>query len=372
MYDDNFAEGESPDAQENQEDLLDLNEVMQAFGIDEWNNLGPLPSAHTSNLNLLVEVQGQRYLLRERPEALLSDGNQDNPHHYAFQRFMREAGIPIPRLWLTPQEKPFVAIGEDYFELQQWVDGEQFSTADPRNLEWVASAGSMLGRIHQASLRYPGEQYRWPSEAHVGAMVQNWLNLARSKADESSIQAVAVALENWVEQWEAVLPSAMIAIGSVRGLPELHIHGDYHALNLRFHGSNVAAVTGWEASRWEKRLFEVAYALFYFSALAWQPEEVLTRPLMKRGLEPERARQFLRAYAEVYPSAPEEAQLLSDALTLIAPIATINGPLEDLFYTQEQFDEALIDDVMERLNWASSLPAWLKRVSRSLEEMWLT
>jgi hypothetical protein len=30
----------------------------------------------------------------------------------------------------------------------------------------------------------------------------------------------------------------------------------------------------------------------------------------------------------------------------------------------------LIDDVMERLAWAWSLPAWLNRVRRSLPEMW--
>jgi hypothetical protein len=72
MHEHDIAEGESPDAQENQEDLLDLNEVMQAFGIDEWKDLGPLTSVYTGSLNLLVEVQGQRYLLRERPEALLS------------------------------------------------------------------------------------------------------------------------------------------------------------------------------------------------------------------------------------------------------------------------------------------------------------
>jgi hypothetical protein len=55
---------------------------------------------------------------------------------------------------------------------------------------------------------------------------------------------------------------------------------------------------------------------------------------------------------------------------LVSPIATINGPLEDLFYTREGMDEALIDDVMERLSWASSLPGWLRRVRGSLVEMW--
>ena len=151
---------------EEQQDLLDLNEIMQAFGVSEWNNLGPVAalSSHAEVLNLLVEIEGQRYILKERAEGLVEE---DGSHRYDFQRYLRQAGIPIPRLWLTPQGEPVVTIGEDSFELQQWVDGELFSSADPRSLEWVADAGEMLGRLHQASRRYPGHQHRWPSEVHA-------------------------------------------------------------------------------------------------------------------------------------------------------------------------------------------------------------
>jgi Ser/Thr protein kinase RdoA (MazF antagonist) len=350
-----------------QEDLLDLNEVMQAFGVEAWTNLGPLESWQTDHLSLLVEIDGERYVLRERPEGPIGE---DFSHRYAFQRYLQQAGIPIPQLWTTPQGEPFVTAGEDAFELQQQAEGELFSTANPRSLDWTTYAGAMLARIHRASQRYNGHQHRWPSEAHMGAMVQGWLNLARQKADESEIQAIAAALSEWVDRWEAVLPAAMVSIGTGRDLPEFHIHGDYHALNLRFSPSGVTAVLGLEASRWEKRIFEVAYTLFYFSALAWQPGESLSRPLVKRGFEPERARRFLQAYGAIYPPTRGEAELLADALAIISPIATINGPLEDLFYTQDTPDEASIDDIMERLSWATVLPAWLGRVRRSLSEMW--
>ncbi len=200
--------------------------------------------------------------------------------------------------------------------------------------------------------------------------MQGYLNLARSRAEESEIEALTAAILNWCDIWEAVLPSAMVSIGAVRGLPEFHIHGDYHALNLRFDPQNVRAVLNWEASRWEKRVIELAYALFYFSALAWQPSSAMTRPLVKRGFDPERARRFLEAYAAVYPPAPQEASLLGDALLLISPIVIMNGPLDDLFFTPHGIEDALIDDVMERLAWASTLPAWLGRVRRSLAEMW--
>lgn len=350
------------------EDLLDLNVVMRAFGIHKWENLGPAEFSNATSLSLLVGIEGQRYILRERPESPM--GN-DEGHRYAFQAYLSQHGIPLPALRRTPQGEPFVTIGEDVFELQAWPEGELFSTLNPRSSEWCRDAAAMLGHLHRASQVYQGPQYRWPEEAHIGAMVQNWLRLARGRAETCENQAIAMALTNWAEQWEAVLPASMVAIGGAgRHLPEFHIHGDYHALNLRFGPQGVTAVMGLEASRWEKRIFEVAYALFYFCALSWYPGEALTRPLVKRGFEPERARLFLEAYSGVFPPVKGEAALLADALTIIAPIATINGPLEDLFFAQDDFNETEIDDLMERLSWATSLPAWLKRIRPSLQEMW--
>lgn len=365
---------------EEQEDLLDLDEIMRVFGVDDWTNLGPMvsPSTHEGGgLQVLVEIEGQRYMLKERREGLVAE--ESNQHHYAFRQFLQEAGIPIPALFLTPQGKPVVTMGDEFeeaFELEQVVEGVSFRTADQHNRAWVSAAGAMLARIHQASLLYPGPVYRWPSETHIGGIVQGYLNLARVKAEQSEIAAITSALSNWCDQWEAMLPSAMVAIGSVRGLPEFHIHGDYHALNLRFAphaeggSQDVTAVLNLEASHWEKRVIELAYGLFYFSTLEWNPESPLTRPLVKRGLDPERARLFLEAYSAIYPPVPNEASILGDALMLISPIATINGPLEDVFFTSYGMDESVIDDLMERLAWATSLPTWLARVRRSLAEMW--
>jgi Ser/Thr protein kinase RdoA (MazF antagonist) len=353
--------------QEPEEDLLDLQQIMRAFGVEQWTSLGLEEQTQAGSLSLPVEIQGQRYVLKERAEG---PTEEDFRHYYDFRRYLQAAGIPVPELHLTPQGAPVVEIDENYFELQQWSEGERFSTTNPHSLDLVAAAGAMLGQIHMASRSYGGPQHRWPSEAHMGGMVQGCLNLARLKAEECSIQAVAAGLSEWADQWETVLPQAMVSIGASRDLAEFHIHGDYQPLNLRFGPSGVTSVEGLEASHWEKRIFEVAYALFSFSALAWQPGEALTRPLVKRGLDPERARYFLQAYSEIYPPSRDEAARLADALLLVSPIAIINGPLEDLFYTQDEPDAALIDDVMERLAWATALPGWVRRVRDTLCSMW--
>jgi len=99
-------------ADDGQEDLLDLNEIMRSFGVDEWRNLGPIEPLHEDVLSLLVEIQGQRYVLQERPEGL---ANEDTSHRYQFRQFLQQSGIPIPSLWLTPAGEPTVSVGEDFF-----------------------------------------------------------------------------------------------------------------------------------------------------------------------------------------------------------------------------------------------------------------
>jgi Ser/Thr protein kinase RdoA (MazF antagonist) len=346
----------------------DIQTIMHAFGVAHWQNLGTIESVQGNAAGTLIEISGQRYFLRERPEGILGE---DIQFRYTFQHYLREAGLPVPLFYTTPQGEPTVMIGEDYFELQQQVGGELFSTTSPRSLDWTASAGHMLARIHQVSRDYPGSQYHWPAEAHIGSVVQSYLDLARAKVDVMPVHAIGAALSEWVEQWEAVLPASMMSLGSQHALPELHIHGDYHPLNLRFGPFGVSAVMGFEAARWEKRLFEVAYGLFYFSAFAWLPGSGETPPLVKRGFEPERAQRFLRAYGEIEPPAPGEAAVLADALSLIAPIITINGPLEDLFYQPpELLNEMPIDDLLDRLNWSIAFPSWIGRIRHALSDMW--
>ncbi|HET8845821.1 MAG TPA: phosphotransferase [Ktedonobacteraceae bacterium] len=350
-----------------QQDLLDLNKIMQAFGVEEWTNLGQIHSPHGERLQILTEIQGQRYLLQECSETPVG---QDSAHRYDFRHYLAGQGIPIAQLWQTPQGAYSVTFEDDSFELQEVAEGELFDSSDAREQSWIASAGEILGHIHQTSRRYTGPDYRWPSEVQAGGLTQGWLNFARGKAEQHEVYAIAAALSNLVEAWERALPAAMMAIGTGRNLPEFHIHGDYSALNLRFVGNRVSEVLGLEASRWEKRLLEVAYGVFYFAGLEWSREGYLARPLVMRGLDPTRASLFLSKYSSIFPPVAGEAALLVDALTLVAPIITVNGPLEDIFYADEQTEEIPIEDILERLAWATALPSWLLKVRRSFAEMW--
>src|SRR5260370_22849385 len=121
----------------------------------------------------------------------------------------------MPPLLLTPQGESLVTLYEDAFELQQWVDGAIFNSADPRNLKGVSSAGAMLARLHQASRAYAGPVYRWPPDAHAGELLQGWPNFTRSKPEPKRVYALTAALSHLLAESQAVLRLRMMSIGSL-------------------------------------------------------------------------------------------------------------------------------------------------------------
>jgi len=51
-----FDSGQEQDTLVQEEDLLDLNKIMQAFGVSEWKNRGPVDSTALNSLSLQVEI----------------------------------------------------------------------------------------------------------------------------------------------------------------------------------------------------------------------------------------------------------------------------------------------------------------------------
>lgn len=87
--------------QEPEEDLLDLQQVMRAFGVEQWTGLETAEEqTQAGSLSLPLEINGKRYVLKERAEG---PAEEDFSHYYAFRRYLQAAGIPIPELHLTPQ-----------------------------------------------------------------------------------------------------------------------------------------------------------------------------------------------------------------------------------------------------------------------------
>lgn len=342
----------------------DLQVILQAFGIEHWTDLGA--PAGEAGLHLL-NVEGRRYLLRQRPEVPVPRGSE---HAAAFGRYLADQGLPIATCYLSPRGEPSVTCSGGEFELLEWGEGEPFASNAACEKVWISAAGEVLARLHQASQHYPGEPLHWPPEVQAGGLARGWLQFAQTRAEQCELPALAAGFSTLIDALEAALPAAMMAIGTGRQLPALHIHGDYSPLHLRFVPQGVSQILGLEASRWEKRLLEVASGVFSFAGLHWGGADGLSRPLAPRGLDPERASLFLHSYGAIFPPVPGEAERLVDALTVLAPILSANGPLEDLFYEDVHTEGRWAEDALARLAWAAALPGWLQRARGALAELW--
>lgn len=62
--------------EERRADPVDLKEVMQAFGVSAWQNLGQVESSAAGPLSLLVEIEGKPYVLKALADGLAGGSSE--------------------------------------------------------------------------------------------------------------------------------------------------------------------------------------------------------------------------------------------------------------------------------------------------------
>lgn len=352
--------------------LLDDNatEVMSYWDLkpEAWRIVGFVTSGLEGISRPIVEIAGQRYLLRRQPPELTEN---DALFRHAFMRHLARSGLPVPDLLPRPEGHTYAVLENGIYQLQQWVDGQPFVTGGPAWEDRLEAAARTLGRLHQASSTFVWQPHVWPDERTGEAIAQAYVDLiAERAASERLPQTVRDGLARVAEQTAARLDPAVEALTAEPGPPELHIHGDYQAHNLAFAADTVCAIFDFDAARWDRRVDELAYALLYFTGVRWDDHPSVTPPLMDDGLDVPGARRFLAAYGDEAPPAEGEARLLADALALAFPVVFANGIAEDLIFN-EDFD-APPDEAgaLTRLGWADAFWLWLDRYRDALADAW--
>jgi Ser/Thr protein kinase RdoA (MazF antagonist) len=320
-------------------------------------------------LRPVIEVNGRRYLVRwQSPE--LSEA--DLRFRHAFMAHLRDAGLPVPGLLARPDGTTHAITDNGVYEAQEWLDGRQFASDDAAGEAELEAAARMLGRLHQASAGFQWQPYRWPEERSADGLARSYVALIQQAAQRTGTSvAVKSGLARIAEACEGRRAAAVNALAVEPAPPQLHIHGDYQAHNLRFGSPEVSAIYDFDAARWDTRLLELSYSLLYFTGVRWDDAFSPTPPLVDDGLDILRVHRYLGAYGREAPPAEGEAALLADALALVFPIVFVNGIAEDLIFPDEfegSSDEE--EDALSRLHWADTFWLWLDRYRDTIAQAW--
>lgn len=332
-----------------------------------WRIVGAVRGSLGSELRPVVEIAGERYLLRRQPPNLTED---DVRFRHDFMRHLRAEGLPVPYLRARPGGSTYALVAGDLYELQEWREGVPYDATAPDATRYIEAAAATLGALHQASAVFADPPHHWPEERRPRAVAEAYIDLIRRAAQRDDLSpAVAAAAARVAEGATERVAAAADALALVPGPPELHLHGDYQPHNLAFNAAGVAAIYDFDAARWGRRLDEFAYALLCFAGLRDDPDAV-PAPLSDDGLDILRAHAFLDAYGSVAPPAEEEAPLLGAAMALAFPLLVANGVAEDLVFADDFGAVPPEEDILPRLEWADAFWLWLDRYQGVLAEAW--
>lgn len=344
--------------------------IVAAWGLSaaDVRVVATLPGMAGTMLHPVIETRGQRYVLRRQPPGLTA---ADLRFRHAFMAHLANCGLPVPRLLPRADGATCTITEEGVYELQTWLDGREFVTDGTAGEAEIEAAARVLGRLHQASATFAWEPHRWSADRSADGLAQSYIALIRQAAEHPAVSdAVANGLARVAElcEWRRVAAVAALAVEPAP--PQLHIHGDYQAHNLRFIADDVSAIYDFDAARWDTRLLEQAYGLLCFTGVRWDDASSPTPPLVDDGMDILRVHRFLGAYGREAPPAEGEAQLMADALALVFPIVFVNGVAEDLIFPDEFEGEADEEETLARLHWADTFWLWIDRYRDTLAQAW--
>ena len=299
------------------EDRYDLGEFVGAREIH----------GGTINTSFLVRIAGNQkeikpYFLREyNPTARESEIRFE----HALLSHLRNSGfdlasVPIPAkdgttYFRAPASSPVLRV-DNFWALFDFLKGEDKYSWIETDLsdEEISSSADILARLHHhgANFTKPANTDRaQPPIMHFLPILKHNFAAFGGAAHKSRSSEL---FKKYAHKIQSILDAGIAAPERYAGLLKIPIHCDYHPGNLKFENGKGVGLFDFDWSKIDFRVFDVALALFYFTA-QWQGEGAGCLRLTPFRL-------FLNGYQEtsthldrVGPMAPRELRALVPMLT---------------------------------------------------------
>ncbi len=203
-----------------------------------------------SNPTYLVEIDGEKFVLRRKPPGVLLPSAHAVDREYRVMKALKDTDVPVPEMILLCEDPSIV--GTEFY-LMKHVEGRVFETPLGESIgpqersDIYYEMIRVLACLHKVDFQKVGLSDYGKTEDYVARQVHRW-----SKQYVGSETQKIEAMDKLIEYLPLHLPIA----GSA-GI----VHGDYRLGNVIFHPTKpqIVAVLDWEISTLGDPVSDLAY-----------------------------------------------------------------------------------------------------------------
>lgn len=290
-----------------------------------WHSPRPLSAA------ALVDTAGGRVFVKRHHRRVR--GTTALGEEHAFAAWLRERGIPVPKIVADATGCTAISIGDWTYEVQASAAGidvyrDTMSWVPPTKLAHARRAGAMLAQLHDAAAGYDAPQrstHVLVARSEVIVAADPLAALEAQLPERPDLATYLRSRERWRAEFvAAIAPFHACTQTRLAEQPPLWTHGDWHVSNLCWSDTSsqaqIASVLDFGLAARNFALFDLATAIER-NAIAWlETGEDRARPAVALAL--------IDGYRERRALGRNALALLADLL----PIVHVDFALSEVAY----------------------------------------
>jgi len=300
--------------------MLSSDDIAQILSHYDLGQACTISNARHGYVNetAFVETSGLRVVVRRCHPKL---GEAAAIYRHQLIDCLLTHGLPVPALLHNRAGRSYTMINGRVTEVQEYIVGEDFDAQRPAQ---VASAGALLARYHQAVIGFAAPSST-ASPRYTPLVIRRLTEILL----ERDIMGELHEMLAWYD-FQAAACSQQLPDQAYESLPQLVIHGDMHADNLRFDHDAAAGLLDFDQATWDARIVDLADALVAF-ATAPQRDAAWQWGVFAGPLDIQLARFVLAGYQSIVPLTASERH----ALPVLIQVLWMRGALGRVVATPE-------------------------------------
>lgn len=251
-----------------------LTEYLDEHGLGagplSWVRIGD----GKSNITYLLTRGTDRFVLRRGPRPPVPASAHDMPREARIQRLVREAGIPVPEIFVVCEEESVLGVP---FYVMEYVDGTVITDSTPRALRSRRGRRSVSIRtvdtlvdLHQVDVSSGELATLGRPDGYLRRQVDRFAHLWEVTTTRD------LPLVSRIARW--------LAANRPDSGPAALVHGDFRTGNLMFardESARVVAVLDWEMATVGDPLADLGYLTATYAEPASRPTLMELTPVTR-------------------------------------------------------------------------------------------